>query len=333
MAEPNYTPSLHYDNIALFLSRSPNMSTEKSIEQAFCSTPPRKKLADHPFIKSIESGQFTLLYGLEVHREAIRNKTFEKLGTDVQSRKLTIDNFNNPCLGLFSNRRQSIEHILTGDHQIDGFIREHIDNLRRFTDVKDLRSLTTDETPIIHYACQSAISTCQRHDIKIFFILDGIDWDELSGRYKDHFTTQELRYLLSEYQKSPSNIEHVTFVQSSCIVDTSTIMEQLDASLRVVRRTATHSTYGASDDSDQSAPPSLKRYQPAKLTFHRDPLDVMHLSAIDMGASAAPDESSANPPPSLMGLSFRLFNTPPSDAATAAARSTTASPDIPLKKP
>lgn len=62
-----------------------NLSTEKSTEQAFCSTPPRKKLADHPFIKSVGSGQFTLLYGLEVHREAIRDKTFETLGAHVQS--------------------------------------------------------------------------------------------------------------------------------------------------------------------------------------------------------------------------------------------------------
>jgi hypothetical protein len=308
------------------------MSTEKSAEQAFCSTPPRKKLADHPFIKSIESGQFTLLYGLEIHREAIRNKTFETLGADVQSRKLTIDNFNNPCLGLFSNSKLPIEHILTGDHQIDGFMREHIDNLRRFTGVTDLRSLTTDETPIIHYACQSAISTCQRHDIKIFFILDGIDWDELSGRYKDHFTSQELRYLLSEYQKSPSNIEHVTFVERSSIVDTSTIMAQLDASLSVVRRTATHSTDGASDDRDQSAPPPLKRYQREKPTFHPDPIDSMQLSTVDTDASATPDVSSASRPPSLVGLSFRLFNRPPHVIATAAAGFTTTSPGI-LKKP
>jgi hypothetical protein len=309
------------------------MSTEKNAEQAALSPPLRKSLADHPFIKSVESGQFTLLYGLEVHRDTIRYNTFQTLGIDVQGGKLTIDNFNNLCLALFSDSKLQTEKVLTGNKKIDDFMLEHIENIRHFTSVTntDLSSLLVDETPVINYACQSAISTCHRHDIQIFFILDGIDWDELNGVHKDDFTTQELRYLLSEYQKSPSNIEHVTFVQGSCIVDTNTIMAQLDASFAEVRRTATHATSAASDDSHQLAPPPIKRLKPSKLTFHPDPAEAMQLPFTDLGESAADDDLCAEEPsaddlsasttPSLAGLSFTLFNRPPRDipAATASA--------------
>jgi hypothetical protein len=177
-----------------------------------------------------------LIYGLKKNREQIisASKWLLRQKRMFHFPFLTIDEFNNPAYGVFRGKMpfSHMEYAKTLPPETLKFAKEHIDTVLHY--IKDIKPEWKKTRPdsyaknqmIIEYACTSAISTTRKHNISIYYQLDGIDWQEINKKHKDSYTSKELKNILEAYQQGRP-IEHLIFFEKNEVICTEEIVERL----------------------------------------------------------------------------------------------------------
>tara|TARA_Y100000588_G_scaffold246143_1_gene260501 strand:- start:789 stop:1589 length:801 start_codon:yes stop_codon:yes gene_type:complete len=160
-----------------------------------------------------------LIYGLECEREKVREAL---RANDCETEYRTIDNFNNRFILRILDKNQNFlpEQFSFPNlpQSMQAFAQDHMKQ------VKAALSQDMSEELLTNKACQLAISTACKYNIRIYFILDGIldHADEKPGTY----TTNELQFI-AMLMKQDQRLPHVRFVLDNQFCSDDQVNERL----------------------------------------------------------------------------------------------------------